>query len=188
MNLRDLPNLITVLRILLVPPVALLLVEGDFGWALVLFAAAGVSDGIDGYLARRFGWRSRLGAFLDPFADKLLMLAVYLTLGWEGHLPAWLVAAVIGRDVIIVVGAVAYQYLVERLDIRPSYASKLNTVFQILLVVVLLLGLSGVPVPPQVITLMIYIVLGTTVASGAGYVWEWGRRLVRAVREKGDTA
>ena len=183
MNLRDLPNLITLLRILLVPPVALLLVEGYFGWALVLFAAAGISDGIDGYLARRFGWRSRLGAFLDPFADKLLMLVCYLSLGWLGELPIWLVGAVIGRDILIVAGAAFYHYLVEHMEIRPSRLSKLNTVLQILLVVVVLMALAGAPLPALFVQGMIWAVLATTVASGVGYLLEWLQLTSAALRE-----
>src|SRR3990172_3309285 len=105
MGLKDIPNIISLLRMALVPPVVILLLNGYYGWALLVFVSAGLSDGLDGYLAKRFGWRSRLGAILDPLADKLLLVASYLTLGWLGQLPLWLVAVVVGRDIVIVAGA-----------------------------------------------------------------------------------
>jgi cardiolipin synthase len=184
LNTRDIPNVISILRILLVAPVAILLLTEHYTGALVLFAVAGLSDGIDGFLARRYDWRSRLGAFLDPFADKLLMLVCYLSLGWLGHLPVWLVATVIGRDVLLVLGAATYQFVVEQMDIHPSYISKINTVFQILLVVLVLLSLAGAPLPAPVIDFMIVTVFVTTVLSGAGYLWHWGKRMLMALRKE----
>ncbi len=183
MTLRDLPNLISILRILLVAPVAIMLMDRDYLMALILFLVAGISDGIDGYLARRLNCRTRLGAFLDPFADKLLMLVCYLSLGWLGELPIWLVGAVIGRDILIVAGAAFYHYLVEHMEIRPSRLSKLNTVLQILLVVVVLMALAGAPLPALFVQGMIWAVLATTVASGVGYLLEWLHLTSAALRE-----
>ena len=184
MTIRDLPNIISILRILLVWPVAVFLLEGNFLWALILFVIAGVSDGIDGYLARKLDSRSQLGAILDPFADKLLMLVCYLSLGWLNHVPVWLVAAVIGRDIVIVAGASVIHYMIERIEVQPSLISKINTVFQILLVIMLLVDLSGLTLPEQLMRSMIWLVLVTTVASGIGYIVE-GIRLAKAGREQG---
>lgn len=131
MKLRYIPNLICVARILLVAPIIWSLLEGRFDLALLLIFIAGVSDAVDGYLARRFDWRTRLGGLLDPAADKLLMLSLFLTLSWLGLVPIWFTAIVIGRDVIIVAGIVTYQALVEPVHGNPTLASKLNTLLQI---------------------------------------------------------
>ena len=96
MKLRYIPNILTGFRILLVPAVVMLMLEDEFLPALVLFAVAGFSDAVDGYLARRYDWTSRIGGLMDPLADKLLMVSSYLTLGWLGLIPSWLVALVIG--------------------------------------------------------------------------------------------
>lgn len=182
MKPRDIPNLISVLRILLVVPVVVLLLQERFTAALWLFIIAGVSDGVDGFLAKQFGWASRLGAILDPLADKLLMLACYLCLGWLGQLPLWLVAAVIARDLIIVAGSLAWHRLIGHLDIQPSIASKVNTFFQLLLVVVVLIAVQPVAVPPWLVNALIAVVLATTVVSGAGYVVTWSRRAAVAFK------
>jgi len=132
-QLRQIPNLICVARILLIAPIIWSLLEADYGLALLLILTAGLSDALDGYLARRFDWRTRLGGLLDPAADKLLMFALFLTLSWLGWVPAWFTGVVIGRDVIIVAGTIAYQTLVEPVHGSPTFASKLNTVLQIAL-------------------------------------------------------
>jgi cardiolipin synthase len=130
-KLKYIPNLICIARILLVAPIVWSLLEDDYGLALFLVLTAGLSDALDGYLARRFDWRTRLGGLLDPAADKLLMLSLFVTLSWLGWVPTWFTAIVIGRDVIIVAGIVAYQALVEPVRGNPTPASKLNTVLQI---------------------------------------------------------
>ncbi|MDE2089174.1 MAG: CDP-alcohol phosphatidyltransferase family protein, partial [Gammaproteobacteria bacterium] len=108
MTRRDLPNLISVLRMLLVLPVVALLMTEHYREALLLFGLAGLSDALDGFLAKRYGWTSRLGAVLDPLADKILLVSSYIALGWLRLLPLWLVAAVIVRDLVIVIGAAVY--------------------------------------------------------------------------------
>ena len=102
MSLSWLPNAISLLRIALVAPILWLMLNGQFGWALALFALAGFSDGLDGYLAVRFDWSTRLGGLLDPTADKLLITGMFVTLAWTGQIPVWLAAAVILRDLVIV--------------------------------------------------------------------------------------
>jgi cardiolipin synthase len=130
-TLKQIPNLICVVRILLVGPIIGYLLNGDYGLALLLILVAGISDAVDGYLARRFDWRTRLGGLLDPAADKILMLSLFVTLSWLGWVPVWFTAIVIGRDVVIVAGIIAYHALVEPVQGNPTFASKLNTVLQI---------------------------------------------------------
>jgi len=129
--LQHLPNLISAVRILLIAPIVGALAHAQFLAALVLIGAAAVSDGADGFLARRFGWQTRLGALLDPAADKLLLAAVFLTLALRGGVPVWLACLVIGRDVLLVLGAWAYRTRYEPLEIRPSPVSRLNTLCQL---------------------------------------------------------
>jgi cardiolipin synthase len=181
---RDIHNLITLLRLALVFPVAWALARRHYQAALALFMLAGLSDGIDGYLAKRFGWSSRVGAILDPLADKVLLVSCYLVLGWLGALPHWLVFAVLGRDIAIVAGALAYHLLVGHYQLRPTWISKVNTVAQILLVVVTMFSLAGGALPDWLLDGLIYLVLLTTLWSGLDYIWTWSRRACSA-REAG---
>lgn len=178
--LRSLPNLITGLRLLLIPPFLWALLQGAHGTALLLFVVAGISDALDGFLARRFYWHSRLGAVLDPVADKLLMLSAYVGLGSLGALPWWLVGMVVLRDAIIVAGALAYHRLFGAYEMEPLLASKLNTLMQIVLVLAVLLGLWQAGMPPALVPVLVYVVGLTTLASGSAYVWVWSRRALRA--------
>jgi len=173
---RDIPNIISLLRIALVIPVVYLLLERQFSYALVLFFIAGISDGLDGYLAKRNNWISRLGSILDPLADKLLLVFSYLALGWLGEIPMWLVIAVMVRDVIIVVGAISYHEIIGKYDMTPTWMSKTNTFFQILLILVVVFSLGAYALPALFIEALIYIVAITTLVSGINYVWVWGRR------------
>ncbi len=176
MKLHQLPNILTVFRFLLVPPVVMLMLKDEFMPALVLFAVAGFSDALDGFLARRYHWTSRIGGLMDPLADKLLMVSSYLTLGWLGLIPLWLVGLVIVRDLVIVTGAIIYNARIEHIEAEPSIVSKLNTLAQILLVLSVLFNQAFVALPAWWIDLLAYSVLVTIVWSGAGYVWTWGRR------------
>lgn len=173
---RHLPNLISLARLLVVFPVVILLLDGEFGWALALFALAGISDGLDGYLAKHYGWQSRLGGILDPLADKSLLLAVLLVLGYLDLIPIWLVAVAILRDLVIIGGAVAYLLLVEDLDAVPLLASKLNTLLQILLVVAVIVDAGLSPLPTSLIIGLTYACLITITVSGSQYVYVWSRR------------
>lgn len=181
MNLGCLPNLISALRILLVLPVLVLLWHGHFAGALMLFAVAGASDAVDGYLARRFGWSSALGGWLDPIADKTMMVSTYLMLAWLGLIPLWLLAAVVARDAVIATGSMLYYHLVEKVEAEPSWISKANTVLQILLVMAVMFD-QVIAVPQDSIRVLTYAVLGTVVLSGLGYVVTWGRRALRFKR------
>lgn len=187
MTPRDIPNLISVVRILLVGPVVWLLLDERFTPALTLFVIAGASDAIDGYLAKRYGWVTRLGSILDPLADKLLMICAYLALGWIVLLPWWLVAAVIARDLVIVLGAVYYDRHIARIEMAPTLISKANTLFQILLVVIVITAEIR-SLPPILTRSLIITVLATTVSSGTAYIWIWSRRArdIVTTRRGGD--
>ena len=176
MKARDIPNIITALRFLLVPPVVILLLQERFTAALIVFGVAGLSDGLDGFLARRFDWRSRLGGIMDPLADKLLVVSSFITLGWLGLIPAWLVLLVILRDLVIIAGATFYHMRIEQFDAEPSVASKLNTAAQILLVLAVLYSSGIQTLPVMLMDVLLYGVLVTTLWSGFDYVWTWGRR------------
>jgi cardiolipin synthase len=173
---RDIPNIITVFRFLLVLPVVVLMLNQRFGAALIVFGIAGFSDAIDGYLAKRYNWTSRLGGLLDPLADKLLMLSTFITLAWLGLIPLWLVSLVILRDLVIVSGAIVYHMRIEHLDAEPSLVSKLNTVTQILLVLAVMFTQAIQELPALWMDVLLYSVLATTIWSGLDYVWTWGRR------------
>ncbi len=179
MNKRQIPNAITLLRILLVIPIMVLLAQRQYGPVLVLFFIAGVSDGLDGYLARRFCWHTRLGSILDPLADKFMLVGTFLLLGWDGLMPWWLVGLVILRDVLIVGGATAYHYCCQSLTMEPTLISKVNTVLQIMLGLVIIVAAMGSWIPTWVVTSMIVLVTVSTVWSGIDYVWRWGWRAYR---------
>ncbi|MBI5041177.1 MAG: CDP-alcohol phosphatidyltransferase family protein [Gammaproteobacteria bacterium] len=176
MQARDIPNLITCARLLLVPPIVWSMLTEQYGLALLLFVAAGLSDALDGFLAKTFNWTSRLGGLLDPIADKLLLVSCYLALTWQGLLPLWLTALVIGRDVVILAGAILYNALVERVEAAPSVISKINTLSQLLLVVAVLFNYGAQLLPVGWLTLMIQGVFATTLLSGVDYIWTWGWR------------
>lgn len=182
MSPRDIPNALTVARILVIPPIAWVLAREQYGLALVLFALAGLSDALDGYLAKRFDWTTRLGAILDPIADKGLLTTTYVTLAWLGHIPLWLVVAVLARDVIIVVGATAYHFLIGHCEMSPTFISKVNTFLQIAFGVLVVASLTWGDFAAPMVAWLTYVVLATTVLSGIDYVWTWGRRAWRAKR------
>ncbi len=176
MSLSWLPNAISLFRIALVPPILALLLNGRHDIALVLFFVAGFSDGLDGYLAKRFEWHSRSGALLDPIADKLLVAGTFVTLSITGHLPVWLAAIVILRDVVIVGGATAYNFLVRPVEGEPTRISKLNTAIELLLVL-FVISRAGFDWPDKItITILGAAVLVTVVISGVDYVWSWTNR------------
>jgi len=172
----DLPNIITFFRFLLVIPVVLLLLNRRYEEALLVFALAGFSDALDGYLAKRYRWTSRLGALLDPLADKLMLVSGFVTLAWLGLIPLWLVGLVILRDVVIVTGAIVYNMRIEKLDAAPSIVSKLNTLAQILLVLAVIYSHAVEPLPHFWMNVLISGVLVSTLWSGLDYVWTWGRK------------
>jgi cardiolipin synthase len=176
MSLSWLPNAISIIRIALVPPILWFLLNGRPDIALLLFFVAGFSDGLDGYLAKRFDWGSRAGALLDPIADKLLVAGTFVTLSIAGLLPVWLAAIVILRDVVIVGGAMAYNFLVRPVEGEPTRISKLNTALELLLVIFVISRAAFDWPDPITITMLGAAVLITVVISGIDYVWSWTNR------------
>lgn len=182
MSFRWLPNAISFMRIALVLPILLLIVQGRYDLALALFLLAGFSDGVDGFLAKRYGWGSRLGALLDPVADKLLIAGAFITLVIVGQVPLWLAAVVIGRDLVILGGALAYSFLVAPVEGEPTRISKLNTALE-LLFILFVLSRAAFDWPADIsITVLGAAVLVTVVVSGIDYVWSWTRRASEAKR------
>ena len=180
---HHLPNLITVLRIALVWPVFWMISNGHFDIALLLAAIAGLSDAVDGWLAKHFDWQSRLGGMLDPLADKLLLLAGFSALTSAGVVPWWLLAVVVGRDLLIVCGAIVYYNLIGGFDAQPTRVSKLTTVVQIVFVLAELLRLAWLPNLPGGEALLVVTAL-LTVASGLHYVLVWSLRARRELHER----
>jgi len=158
------------------------LVRAEYENALLLIMIAGFSDWIDGFLARRFGWESRIGGLLDPLADKLLFVSVFAALTWNGLVPLWLFAVVIGRDIIIVSGAFAYEFLIEPVEPNPSRVGKLNTVMALLyLFFVMTWQIYGWP-PEVSITIVGAGVFVVSLVSGLNYVLTWSRLALQARR------
>lgn len=170
------PNLISIGRVILVLPVVWLLVTDAYETALILFLIAGISDGLDGFLAKRYGWESELGSMLDPLADKFLLVSAFLCLAWLGALDWWLVGLIILRDFIIVFGATFYYHRISHFVAHPSYVSKLNTLLQILLVLALVFQLAYQMLPLLLIHILYWSVVATTLVSGVAYILTWGRR------------
>ena len=179
----NLPNLISLARLLSVPLLVWAILAGKMELAFWLFVAAGISDAVDGFIAKHFGATSALGKYLDPLADKALLLGVYVTLGNAGYLPTWLVILVVFREVIIIGGAILILMLTEEAKIETLRISKINTAAQILLAAVILaiaaMELKEGELPWMQVYIawgLTYLVAVTTFLSGAGYIVKWGRK------------
>jgi cardiolipin synthase len=176
----NLPNIITLCRLASVPAIVWLIIEGHWRSSFALFVAAGVSDAIDGILARRLRRQTTIGAYLDPLADKALLVAVYVTLAIADVLPNWLAILVVSRDVLIVGGVLLAHAFGERIEIRPSFISKTNTTAQIVLAAVMLAGIAFRLSPLQtLVDPLVWLVAGTTLASGLDYTVRWLRQMGR---------
>ena len=190
-SLRHLPNVITAIRVLLVVPIAVALANHRLATTIALFGVAALSDAADGFLAKRFGWQSELGAVLDPAADKSLLATVFITLAYLKLVPLWLMAAAVARDAIIVAGALLYRCLIGPLNIRPSIASKFNTLCQAVFIMAVV-GREEFSVPPAwAVTALGAMVFATVTVSGIDYVLIYGRRafshsVPRAAGRAGD--
>ena len=176
----NVPNLITLTRLMSVPLMIWLIVAERFGVAFCVFAGAGVSDALDGFIAKRFDSRTKLGALLDPAADKALLSSVYVALGIAELLPNWLVILVVFRDVTIIGGFILLQTLATPRKFDPLYISKINTLMQIALVGYVL-GRLGVGLPDGLLTnILVWLTAMTTVLSGMSYLVRWARILAGA--------
>ena len=171
------PNLITILRFVLVPAVVLAMLNMRWDWAFAGFLVAGISDGVDGFIARRFNQHSKLGAYLDPMADKVLLVSVFVVMGFIGELPLWLVVTMVSRDALIICAVLLSTVMAHPVEMKPLYVSKANTAAQIVLAAVVLgelaLGLHLDPLRPALILLSGVL----TVASAAAYLVAWLRHM-----------
>ncbi|MBE9516359.1 MAG: CDP-alcohol phosphatidyltransferase family protein [Proteobacteria bacterium] len=173
MNINNLPNAITLARIFLVPVLIVVLKQGNYQAALAIFLIAGISDGLDGFIAKRYNMVTHLGAVLDPLADKLLLVSTYVMLTVLGDVPFWLMVAVASRDVLIVGGYLTVTSISGPVKMQPSWLSKFNTVMQIVLVLIILVQRSYGIDMPLLNTILFVVVLLTTIASGFHYIWLW---------------
>ncbi len=171
------PNLITIFRLILVPVVIVVIMQGRWSAAFILFVVAGVSDGVDGFIAKRFDMRSEFGAYIDPLADKALLVSIYVTLAIVGVLPSWLAIVVVSRDIMIVAAVLLSWVMARPVKIRPLLISKLNTVAQIgFATLVLSTKAFGIDAGPFVDVAMV-AVAGLTIASTGAYLAGWLRHM-----------
>jgi cardiolipin synthase len=173
--LHHIPNIISVLRILLVLPIAIQLYHEAWMNAFILFFIAGVSDGIDGFLARAFKWQSKLGSILDPIADKLLLTVIFVTLAYKGIIPVWFAMMVVARDIIILLGAMSYHWVTRELNITPLFSSKINTGLQISYVLALIYHMAISPLSETLLQVLQVGVAISILFSGISYVVTWTR-------------
>ncbi len=182
MSLAQIPNAICVLRMLLVVPLVVALFDGDYRLALVLIIVAGLSDGVDGFLAKTFGWQSRLGSLLDPASDKLLLVATIVCLTMLDLVPIGVTTIVILRDIVIVCGALAYLRLAGTLTGEPLLISKLNTLCQLLFVIATIMQAAWQRPATQWLVVFGALVVFTSITSGLSYVLIWSGRARRTAR------
>ena len=181
--IQHIPNLISVLRLLLVPWFAMLLLEQQFGLALILFIVMGISDGLDGFLARYLKATSALGAGLDPLADKVMLVAAFVVLGHLELLPVWLVALVVGRDVMVVGGTLMNYLLHPGQKTAVLKVGKINTFVQIVTVFAFV-GNQLAVLPPMLLDVLLWATVIATFVSGVGYMLVWGGLL----KDPGDAS
>ena len=171
------PNMITIMRLLLVPAVVLAMLQSLWGWAFAGFLVAGISDGVDGFIARRFNQFSRLGAYLDPVADKLLLVSVFVVMGFADELPLWLVVTMVSRDGLIVCAVLLSSVMSHPVEVKPLYVSKANTAAQIVLAA-LVLGELAFSIQLGPLRSALILLTGVlTVASAAAYLVAWLRHM-----------
>lgn len=176
----SIPNLISIGRLLAVPVAVWLILTGRFGWAFWIFVIAGISDAVDGFLAKRLKAQTELGKVLDPLADKALLVSVYVSLGQAGHIPVWLVILVVFRDVLIVGGIILSHTVGRPVKMRPLVISKINTAAQIILAAAVL-GMEGLDMQiAPIVTPMAFAVAATTLASGGAYLVTWTRTIANS--------
>ncbi len=180
-----LPNILTMLRLVLTPLIVWLIVSGRLAEAFAGCLIAGVTDAADGFLARRFGWQSELGSFLDPIADKFLLVSLYVTLGVLGHLPAWLAIAVVSRDILIV-GAVLLSWLMGApMRMRPLFLSKMNTAAQVVFALLVLAEAAFAPRLEFWLAYGAWIVGALTLVTASHYVILWLKHMSSAPEQHG---
>jgi cardiolipin synthase len=178
----NVPNVITLIRVLLIPVIAVLLVRRQYAPALAVFIAAAISDFADGAIARHYRIVSEFGARLDPIADKLTMFTATVLLAWQSQLPLWLAAAIVLRDVVIAGGAIAYRLVVGHVEMAPTRLSKVNTALEFAALAGALAQAAGLLDARAWLPPLFAVVFVTVIASGAQYVWAWGWKAAAARR------
>ena len=171
------PNLITIARLIMVPIVVVMIGQRAWGAAFAIFVIAGISDAADGIIARRFHLRSELGAYLDPLADKALLVSIYVTLSVVGVLPGWLAIAVVSRDAMIVAAILISRLMDRPVEIRPLFVSKLNTAAQIAFAALVLGAMAAGGVPGTLLAFGMGVVATLTALSAAAYLTGWLRHM-----------
>ena len=185
MNFSWLPNALCVLRMLLAVPTAWYLYHQQYDVTFALFLVAAITDGLDGFVAKRFRWTSELGQILDPLADKLLLVTVFVTLAVIGKVALWLALLVVGRDLVITFGAIAYRRLYGPLvGAAPTFISKVNTVMQIAYVLAVMLAAISKWPASIIITILSYLTATTTIISGVDYIVTYGKRAAAVHRHR----
>lgn len=184
MKLGWVPNAITIARMVMALPLLWLLMAGHYPEALVLALLAGASDALDGFLARSCDWRSTLGGILDPIADKLMLSVCFFGLWWRGNMPTWLVAIVLSRDLVILIGAYAWWRLIGAFKPAPSFVSKATTALQIALSALVLAHLAGMDFAQAWVPALMLATAAVTVASGCDYMVRYGLRAGRVYRSR----
>jgi cardiolipin synthase len=179
MAMMTVPNIITLLRIALVPWLVVLVVRGNYGTVLWVFLLAGTSDALDGYIARRFNQMSRLGSFLDPLADKIMLVSLFICLAVIGLMPRWLAAAVVARDLVILAGAAYWFARTGGIEMEPTKLSKLNTGVLVSVVLLVVADAAGLVALAPVRGVLHAVALASVAASGLQYVGIWSSRLKR---------
>ncbi len=179
----NIPNILTLIRILLTPPFVILLLRGRFSYALLLFTIAGISDGLDGFLARYFNQRTMLGAYLDPVADKALLISAFACLAIQGAIPDWVAVLVISRDIIIVIGIAILTLNNIEYKINPILSSKCTTMLQIITVFITLIGERMVGFR-TIHPVLLWATSGLTVLSGIQYLY-LGMNILHNTSEQG---
>jgi cardiolipin synthase len=179
----NIPNFISIGRLLSSPVVVWLIINQEYKLAFWVFVAAGVSDAIDGLIAKRFDMETEFGKYLDPIADKVLLVSVYVALGAGGVLPTWLVILVVFRDVIIIGGAILYHTVTQSLSVTPLIVSKINTAAQVALASLVLFAYAFGFSTHWSVEAFIYIVGVTTLLSGGAYVVTWSRKAAASENE-----
>ena len=174
----NVPNMISFMRLLSVPLTVWLLLHEFYVAAFWIFVAAGISDAVDGYIAKRFHLQSELGRYLDPLADKALLVSVFVTLGHVDLMETWLVILVVFRDALIICGALLGHLLQQKLAMRPTMISKINTSAQLLLAATVMLMAGDGISNAQATVILTYLVAASTLVSGAVYVVSWGQQAV----------
>jgi cardiolipin synthase len=183
-----LPNFITIARLIGVPLIIWLIIADRYLLAAMAFILAGLSDAADGFIAKRFNATSELGAYLDPVADKALLVSVFATLGFKGALPAWLIVLVVSRDLFIIGGMLLAYVLSNPMEVHPLWVSKVNTVAQIVLIGFVLGERSGLFVFGPLIWLIVIAVAVLTVASATAYLIEWVKHMAGGPGDAGAAA